>query len=187
MNDTQLVSIQLLREDDVQSRIEASIDFVRTSVPLQLISFVKLLQLMYRSNTLVSALGTNAVVYQGYGKAFMGPATYPFPTDDKYSRHCGRRNAVGPAFFMSNATNYYEENNKDWLDYYQYPDIDSSLHTSMEGFFGGCFPLDAVLASTLECFYDALCLKILPGYFPGFNKVCITCPRKRHNHALLSD
>ena len=41
------------------------------------------------------------------------------------------------------------------------------------GFFGGCYVMDALLASTLDCLYNNSCLERFPNYFPSLNKVYI--------------
>ena len=158
-----LVSFKLQREDDVQSQVQASIDLVRSSTPIEITSFLRFLQLIYRSSELVSALGTNANIYRGTNEPSLGGNQYPFLTSNFHTDFCAESNLVGPAFFFPAAREYYEANDNDWSpDYGDYGDnnTDSNHSATMKGYFGGCFPLDALLASTLQCLYDIQCLNI---------------------------
>ncbi|CAF4117366.1 unnamed protein product, partial [Adineta steineri] len=40
----------------------------------------------------------------------------------------------------------------------------------IEGFFAGCTPLEGLLNSTLDCFYDIKCVQLLADYFPTLNQ-----------------
>ncbi|CAF4260323.1 unnamed protein product, partial [Adineta steineri] len=62
IQNNQLVTVELLEEDDLQSQVEAMVQLVQATAYAQLTSFLRFVQMIYRSNTLVSALGTNAVV-----------------------------------------------------------------------------------------------------------------------------
>ena len=54
-----------------------------------------------------------------------------------------------------------------------YPPSRYSVASSMiNGFFAGCIPLDAVLASTFDCLYNISCLQVFAEYFPSLNQVC---------------
>jgi hypothetical protein len=41
----------------------------------------------------------------------------------------------------------------------------------INGFFGSCTPLDAVLMADFSCFYNETCLNLLLNYFPNLTKV----------------
>ena len=168
-----LISVQLLSEADLQSQVEASINLVRTSTSIELISFIKFLKLIHRSSYLVSALGTNALINRGLNKTYFSVQAYPFAAYSGKMESCGESNLVVPAFFMSAASDHYEENDKFQFDNYVYEHLDSNNSATVQGFFGGCFPLDALLASTLQCLYDVQCLHILPDYFPRFKQVAM--------------
>lgn len=166
----------LLREDDVQAQVKASIDLVRTSTSIEITSFMKFLEMTYRSNQLVSALGTNAVVYQEHGEPFFYGLRYHFRTYFVRDGFCAESNTVGQAFFIPAANIHYDESDKDWLsayvdNVYDYSNIDPQHSTAIKGFLGGCFSLDALFAGTLQCLYDIQCLNMLPEYFPGFRQV----------------
>lgn len=168
----QLVSVQLLTEVNVRSEVAASIYLVRASALTQIASFLKFLQIIYRSNNFVSALETNAKMnIHPTNQADVDTTGYPLPIDNVTNPICFHTNYVSSAYFISEANQYYEEYEKDWTLSYDYGALSSNTSATMEGFFGGCFTLDAALASTLQCLYDVQCLDILFDYFPGFNKV----------------
>ncbi|CAF0775120.1 unnamed protein product [Adineta steineri] len=43
--------------------------------------------------------------------------------------------------------------------------------STVDGFFGGCTALDAVLASTFDCLYDIKCLETFTDYFPNVTRM----------------
>ena len=168
-----LISVQLLSEADLQSQVEASINLVRTSTSIQLTSFIKFLKLIYRSSYLVSALGTNALINRGLNETYFSGQAYSSAADGGTVKSCGESNLVIPAFFMSAASDHYEANEKFSYDSYVDEQLYSNNSATVPGFFGGCFPFDALLASTLQCLYDVQCLHILPDYFPRFKQVAM--------------
>ena len=170
------MSVELLRESDVQSQVRASIDLVGNSTSIEMTAFLKFVHLIYRSSGLTSALGTNAVVRLFGNTPVFYEIYYPFLHNGSGVGCYKEADATGQAFFIAEASDYYEEMDKDWdpdYDHYRDQNTDSNNSATMKGFSGGCFPLDALLASTLECLYDSQCLSILPDYFPGFDQVCL--------------
>ena len=168
-----LVSVQLLSETDVQAEVEATIDLVHSSTSIEVTSIIKFLKLIYRSSYLVSALGTNAIVHRSSNETYFFAQTYPFGVDRHDTISCGESNSVGPAFFMSTANDHYEDKDKFQFELVAYDHFDRNTSATIQGFSGGCFPYDALLASTLQCLYDVQCLNILPDYFPRFKQVCV--------------
>jgi hypothetical protein len=169
----QFISVTLISEADVQSQVDANINLVRTSTSIELTSFSKSVKMIYRSSYLVSALGTNALVHRSFNETYFSGNSYPFAANSDKLEFCDEFNSVGPAFFMSAAGDHYEDNDKFQFGSYAYEELDSNSSATVQGFFGGCFPFDALLASTLQCLYDVQCLSILPDYFPRFKHVCI--------------
>ncbi|UJR11653.1 hypothetical protein I4U23_015834 [Adineta vaga] len=49
-----------------------------------------------------------------------------------------------------------------------------SLISKVPGFVAGCFPLESLLQSSLECLYDLQCLNLVLNYFPHINTSNIT-------------
>ncbi|CAF1329692.1 unnamed protein product [Adineta steineri] len=169
----QIVTVELLEEEDIQLQVEAMVELVQATAYAQVTSLLQHVQMMYRSNTLVSAFGTNAVVQIGSGSVSISSTNYVYLYDDYinvlYSLSCTEKIMVTPAVF------YAQPLDTDVVDHVYWPiSIGATgyslLSASVDGFFGGCFPLDAVLASTLDCLYNVQCLEILFNYFPALNQ-----------------
>jgi hypothetical protein len=56
---------------------------------------------------------------------------------------------------------------------YQYPNPDERLF-NISGFYIGCYVLEALLQSTLECFYNQTCINHLKVYFPWSSAINFT-------------
>ena len=100
----QLVTVQLLRDEDVQSQVKATVELAQTTAPIQVTSFLKFLQVMYRSNTLVSDLGTNAMaLITSWHIGIV--STYYWNNNSSSLRlfelNCAVKNSVTPAAFYS--------------------------------------------------------------------------------------
>ncbi|CAF0805220.1 unnamed protein product [Adineta steineri] len=159
IQNNQLVTAELLEEEDIKSQVEAMVDLIKTTAHVQVTSFLQFVQVMYRSNALVSAFGTNAVVQIGTYKAYI-TSTYqinPNDTDHVGSNDlsCTETSAVVPAVFYTQPLDTSVFDHSNWPIYID-PTGYSLISASVDGFFGGCFPLGSVLASTLDC--SILCL-----------------------------
>ncbi|CAF0789948.1 unnamed protein product [Adineta steineri] len=159
IQNNQLVTVELLEEEDIQSQVEAMVELVQATAHGQITSFLlQLVKIMYRSNTLVSAFGTNAVVQIGSGRVLITSTSYadPILIDPNlppYDLTCTEIIIKAPAVF------YAQPLDTSVVDHTYYPvysDVNSIISASVDGFFGGCFPLDSVLESTLDC--SILCL-----------------------------
>ncbi|CAF4334529.1 unnamed protein product, partial [Adineta steineri] len=133
---------------------------------------------------LISALKTNFAVYirlrglyNNIGKFYVTP-TYYSPDPNNFveatvqSSSCELTSSVTPAgFFSLTPTDNIFPNDfiyEIW-PYYSGADKNLTISSMIDGFFGGCTPLDAVLASTFDCLYNQSCLEMLVDYFPQLN------------------
>lgn len=131
-----------------------------------------------RSNSLISALNTNALIQvypYDYRQIYVGPTYYfnksAFSTDALYGSPCNLKNSTAPAGFYllwsyGNPTTHFI-----WPEYPPY--FEPTASAMVDGFFGGCTSLDALLASTFDCLYNINCLELFATYFPVLNDVCI--------------
>ena len=152
----------------------------QSGTPFQINAPLNFLQIAAQSNSLISALNTNALVgvniYDHRDFRIYVESTYYFDanaSDDtaKWGSPCYLKSSTVPAgFYLSS---YYT----DVHDHQFWPcsSMDCSLNASavVNGFFGSCTPLDALLASTFDCLYNDTCLQIYSQYFPAFNRVCL--------------
>ncbi|UJR06811.1 hypothetical protein I4U23_011098 [Adineta vaga] len=178
VDNQELVTVQLLEVEDIQSQVKASVDFIFTMALSKVTSILNFLQVLYQSNTLVSSLNTNALVIFHDLTSLDNPpqilinSTYYLnialnPNDTLYSSSCAYRNPTARAGFFPIPNPQDREIHATWFNI---PLSWTPFALLMvDGFFGGCTPLDALLASTLDCLYKLGCLKILSAYFPRLN------------------
>ncbi|CAF1152034.1 unnamed protein product [Adineta steineri] len=176
LNNTQLVTVELLSENEVQSQIDVSIKLAQTSTPVQATLSLHFLQVATRLNSFVSALNTNAAIsvylfsqvaiinayFTSYFDQNAAPYVYEITT-------CDLINSVVPAGFYSSS--YEDSTNYHWYWPNEIPYFEPVASAMADGFFGGCSPLDALLASTLDCLFNISCLQLLRNYFPALNQV----------------
>ncbi|CAF3879329.1 unnamed protein product [Adineta steineri] len=160
IQNNQLVTVELLEEEDIRLQVDAMVELVQATAYVQLTSFLQFVQMMYRSNTLVSAFGTNAFVQIGtYGLSIT--PTYQINPNKSIglalnALSCSEKTMVTPAVFYLQPLDTAVFDHTNWPVYSALGIAYSNHSASADGFFGGCFPLDAVLASTLDC--SILCL-----------------------------
>jgi hypothetical protein len=178
VDNNQFVTVQLLSENEVQSQINGSFELAKTSTPVQVTSLLNFLQIATRSNSLISALNTNALV-----NFYLPSVLEVFSTiysdrngaSDAYEVNtCNFINSTTPAGFYSLSYNDSSINHQYWpqnppAPYYFEPNASAIV----SGFFAGCTPLDALLVSTLDCLYNINCLQLLGDYFPSLSQVCM--------------
>ncbi|CAF1271698.1 unnamed protein product [Adineta ricciae] len=174
-NNSQLISIELLSENEVQSQINANYNLMKTSAPIQPNLFLHFLQITTRLNGLVSALNTNAAISVTclWGYSLSSSSTYY--VDDATFRYyirikpCNIINSRYPAGFY---TMTYEESASShmfWpivMGIKTRDDLPQDASATVDGFFGACNPFDALLAGTFSCLYNTTCLHSLTDYFP---------------------
>ncbi|CAF4177800.1 unnamed protein product, partial [Adineta steineri] len=194
LNNTQLVTVELLSENEVQSQIDVSIEFAQTSTPVQATLSLHFLQLATRLNSFVSALNTNAAIsVYLYEQNFNWYARFTQYADENTAylasaiTSCDLVNSVVPAGFYSSS---YEDSTTYHFNWpINLPDFEPIPSAMVNGFFGGCNPLDALLASTLDCLFNISCLQLLGNYFPALSQANLTfinalSPSKHQNISL---
>ncbi|CAF4237519.1 unnamed protein product, partial [Adineta steineri] len=184
IDNSQLITIQLLSENEIQSEISGNIEIIQSSTPSQLIRPLDFLHVTTQSIFFISALKTNFAVYirltavfASTGKFYVAPTYYsPDPNDfDEaavQSSSCELTSSVTPAGFFSltRADNIFPNAFiYEMWPYFSPTHKNLTISSMIDGFFGGCTPLDAVLASTFDCLYNQSCLEILVDYFPQLN------------------
>ncbi|CAF3965240.1 unnamed protein product, partial [Adineta steineri] len=175
----QLVTVQLLSEDQVRSQILANIDLIKSSIPAQIENIVKLLQITTQSNSLTSALNTNIQAITGLTYAqtpFIEPLSTRFYDENKtyalnaWAQTCNIVSGTAFAGFYSLSPLDSINNHFLWPLYYPYLSNKIIPNATVDGFFSGCTPLDGLLVSTLDCLYSSTCLKNFADYFPDLNQ-----------------
>jgi len=183
LGDTQFVSIQILSEYDVRAEVKKTIELALSSSSIQIIPPLQLFQIITQSDSMASALNTNVLIKITYviSKSLSVDRTtatyiekYSY-SDTKFTRTCDftDTDTVTPAGFYSEPFDIIARYHDEWP---MSPPLFRPIATStVDGFFGGCTALGAVLASTLDCLYKIPCLETFTNYFPGLSHVCILC------------
>ncbi|CAF1073526.1 unnamed protein product [Adineta steineri] len=169
IDNSQLISIQLLSEDQVQSQVNSTIKVIQNNLQSQLTSILQFLQMTTQSNGLMSALNTAFYLSIGLLTGNYDTVFY-FQRLSNSGPSCETESIKFPAGFYS--ISYV--NPLDFANGYDGSQNFSNTSEIVSGFFSGCYPLDALLASTLDCLYDGSCFKALLKYFPVLNQVCMT-------------
>jgi len=100
---------------------------------------------------------------------------------------CDVTNSVPPAGFYPLSYDAGQIHQWFW-QVYPFPVgyITPNASAMVDGFFGGCIPFDAILASTLDCLYNINCLEAFSDYFPALHQVCMTLFLIFHKTLFLS-
>ena len=177
LDNKQLVTVQLLSEYEVHSQVTSIAGLIRANMLVQAATTVDFLKITTRSNSLISALNTNIFVLRDA----LNRSVHYLITDstsffdksatDTLSRFssCQTKSSTTPAGIYSLSQYDSVNNHRYWPGLP--PSFEPMASATINGFFGACNPLDAVLASTLDCVYDVTCLRSLTDYFPDLNRV----------------
>lgn len=179
LNNTDLVTLELLSEIQVQQELSGVINNQKNNAFSRITSFLNYLRTTIQGNYLVTGLGTNWLVEIVY---FNETTDTTVGTSVKYytppfgSLSCSSTNVFIAASLppLSNLSiNYVRRANmRAWPN-----------STIVAGFFTGCTPAEALLRSTLDCLYEMDCLQLLSRYFPKLNQVCTRS--FNHSHTLF--
>ena len=166
LGNDQLITVELLTDDQVQSQVNGTVELIRENMHIQVISALRYLQAVTRSNGFVSALNTDSVIRANYysGVYDVSPLRQTLNTHMELES-CNVGDYIFPAGFFFGS---YESGAQ--------PYVNNSIgdaYAAVSGFFGGCRPLDALLGGTLDCLYDDQCLEPFQYFFPALNQVCM--------------
>lgn len=175
VDNQRLVTIKLLREEDVQSQVQATIDMIHRTTEIQIKSSLDIVQTMYRANAILSSLGTNVYISTTYSTVNLYPAYYRNQDDELdrlFNRGCFDRASFARAVFYSLTPYESLRTQPFWLENQMYSSH-GIVSAWVGGFYGACLATEALLASTLDCLYNNQCLLTLAEYFPSLNRVCV--------------
>jgi hypothetical protein len=166
-----LISVEILTENEVRSQMKGSMEIVETSISVQVISLLSFIRITTRSNSLISSLSTNAKVTDMYSSLEIMPTKYfdeNAVSNNIEAATCDRISPISPAGFYS-FINSSRMPDPIWPSYPPY--FEPDVLATVDGFFGGCYPLDGLLGSTFDCLNNVQCLQVLTDYFPRLNQV----------------
>ncbi len=148
----QYVSASVVPQNSFESEIESLVDKFRSSLTNSFRLSLEMIRDTTQANALFSALTTNYDLNRENVHNFMIPV--PMNYDDC---NCASSFAC-----------------KSLLSIYKYPS-DKSLF-DVPNFYRGCYVVESLLQSTLECFYDKQCLDKIRSYFsssPSMNVILL--------------
>ena len=165
-----------------------------STASVQITTLVDFFQVIAHSNFLFSALNTIAAITIMQNSDENLPFTLLKQYFDKNSTasellelpNCGIGNSIAPAGFHPLS---YEDSARQrhvWPEYSSDPELERNTSAMADGFFGGCTPLSAILASSLDCLYKHSCLEQFDIYFPGLNQVSLSLSSFFPYYLLLS-
>ena len=157
---TSLLSTQLQTEADFQLQVEASISKFQLTAPHQFVKQLELVRQMMMANSLISGLQTNVIL------------TYPIEplaeyyiimSDIIYQLDNGSTCVCGANIDCATRSQIMKSfGNSTQMDL----TIDSEVLMDIPGLVVSCVPVNSLLLSTLECFYNQTCLDELLSFFP---------------------
>ena len=154
-----MVSPQAQSDIVVQSQAQAVMDQFLLTAPDQFRAQLQLVREMTLGNTLVSELQTNSILsytINGNDQYIMQCTGMAYLPDEENICACVADLGCGTGSVI---TNIFGEPTQ--------LDIPNGSLILMEipGLVTGCLPVDSILVSTLECFYNQICLDELLSYF----------------------
>ena len=184
----QFVSVQVLSENEVQSYVTEYVDTIRSSSITQVTSLIHFLEITIQSNSLIPALNTIAsligssdtvpyIIHEEMTEYYDKNAS----NNSYYTFTCDYLNGIAPAGFYSLSFDEISKKHKIWPQDLSGSGFLPHASAMVNGFYGGCTPFHALLASALDCLYNISCLEQLRFYFPGLNHVCIILLLSSHN------
>jgi hypothetical protein len=122
-----------------QSQVQSFIDQFRSSTTNRFLLSLSTIQETTHNNALFSAIGTNYKIFIYRRVTYLGPSSYN-------NCICGTTSiCISPSVI--------------------YNDINSTDFFVVPGFYAGCYVIESLLQSNLECFYNQTCINRLQDYF----------------------
>jgi hypothetical protein len=170
IDNNQLASVHLIAHDQLEIEVKESISVLRNRSVLENSDNLAHHRMVTRFNGLATAHNLNGGVMTFYEDAY-----YLFHYVTNYRReditNCRTRTQIIPAGFYADS---YRRDQFTRLII----DVPIELNSSgsVDGFFGECTPVEAILSSTLDCLYDLSCLQLLFDHFPSLHQVNFCYP-----------
>ncbi|CAF1383357.1 unnamed protein product [Adineta ricciae] len=137
------VTVEILPEEDFYHRIEILIEQSKSNVPILFSRFLFMIQTINHGNAFISTYETN---YQYISLLPIDDLSYAYTESMIYDDNC----SCGLYSNCTTQASFIEKN--------------SSKTIPIQGLKMGCLPSESFHFSTLECFYNQSCLKLLYHY-----------------------
>ena len=146
-------------------------------MPVEVTTTLDFFKITTRSNSLISALNTNIFVKrEARNRSVYYLTTDPTSFFNRTATNIVSRFSSCDVMSSTTPAGIYSLSQYDSVNNHQYwpefpPSFEPMASATINGFYGACNPLDAVLASTLDCVYNITCLRSITDYFPDLNHV----------------
>lgn len=165
----QLISIQVIPPSILQIKLETIFNEFKLNIFSVFSTYRNLVLQFIVNNQLFSGLETNFVPFyinqDGFDDVFatMGRNSYEPTSDSPYCFSCDSTCQVPLGIYDSvNASIFVN-------DYFYPTPGDLYEQMSIPGLVATCYPVQSMLLSTLECFYDQFCINNLTSFISLFN------------------
>lgn len=163
IDQAEFVMVNLLSEEQVQSKVDGTVQSVKNSALIRLASLVKYIATNTRANEIISSLHINTAIEVWFenGHYAAGHRIVEYlnlPTGGLIYR-CTATNLTLPSILSTFTLS----------PLHTHPTI--SYYELVDGFIAACSTIERVLYSTLDCLTDTTCLEQLRRYFPGLQQV----------------
>lgn len=147
-----IINPQALSVDSLQSKVSSLMDQIRSNGPWLLTTSLLVIRVSTMGNQLMSGLGTDSFVYMPpYRQNMASVGLNVYKTPNNSTCRCSPINkCLVPAAIYSNPT----------TQTFGIYDLNIT-NVRIKGMQTGCYPLEGLLASTLECYYDLSCFQLL--------------------------
>ena len=149
-NSNQYVTASIIPQNIFESEIKSTIETFRSSMATNFLLSLEIIQGTTQANALLSALQTNYYIF--IDKFYRYGRTNPMHYND-----CDCATSFACTFQSS-----IED----------YPNSTSLFN--VPNFYKGCYIVESLLQSSLECFYDTQCIKKLQSYISSSSPINIT-------------
>ncbi|CAF0779383.1 unnamed protein product [Rotaria sp. Silwood1] len=145
-NSTRLITVDALSPEQFNNQTTQLLKTFQQQTIASFLNLISLVRSSIQNNQLISEMWTN-----------VGPRSVFNSETSNWSIRFAPRNfftnscSCGLSNQCSRPVGFYLQSDK----------IHSSPNTTVPGLVIGCFPIDSVLLSTLECFYDQQCIKLI--------------------------
>ena len=174
-----LISSQVLSESLLLSLIDASIAELQRTLLNDFAAQLQLIQAMTLSNRLISGLQTNNIqVYENISNDLIRIGVYPmqYKKNHRFICDCSMDLDCGTVSIISNrfngSTHFNFGNDSIWM--------------KVPGIVSGCLPVNSILLSTLECFYNQTCVDQLITFFSTTEKFTAMASNESSRYDLNS-
>ena len=147
-----LVTADALPEAYLEQQVYRLVNLIRAEGPWQLTLVLLAVHMSTSGNQGVSTLGTNAYAYSAIDRK-VRLATQEYQIDNSACYCLPSNDCQMPATMYSKSDIVPSSSGA-------FP-LRQNSSTPIKGMKTACFPVDGILASTLECFYDTSCIQLL--------------------------